>query len=236
MIPTYNEKDNIKILVPKITDVFSQYDIDGEIIIVDDQSTDGSFDLFAEMAQRDPRLVIINRSGAPSLSLAWHEGFVAATKENVVCIDGDLCHDPVYFPEMLKELERFDLVIGSRYIDDRKIKVMEGKSFIASICSKLGQYSSRLVFGFSEQDTSHSFRMFKKEVFSRIQNKLVEDGNVYLIQFLYEAKKTGAKVVEIPIIYGKRLHGETKLKISKESIRYFKFLFKTLIQRCRGRS
>lgn len=234
VVPTFNEKENIQILVPRILDVFSKHAIDGEIVIVEDPSTDGSEPVLRGLEAKHPEVRVVFRKPPGSLSKAWHEGFAAASKANVVCIDADLCHDPEYFPQMLEKMTDCDLVIGSRYLDPSASK-MEDKSILAILCSRLGQISSRLVFSFRETDTSHSFRMFKKPLFDRIAGKLNQEGNVYLIQFLYEAKKVGARVSEIPIVYGKRIYGETKLRVTKETVRYFKFVFRTLGQKMIGR-
>jgi len=233
VVPTFNEKNNIQILVPQILEVFNQNKIDGEIVIVEDPSTDGSKEVLCELDAANPEIRVIFRKPPGSLAKAWHEGFEAAKKDYIVCIDADLCHDPKYFPLMLSKMETHDLVIGSRYLDPDAAKIA-GKSFVASVCSKLGVYSSQLVFGFKETDTSHSFRMFKKELFDQIADKLDQDGNVYLIQFLYEVEKIGANITEIPIVYGKRIYGETKLKVSKETIRYFKYVLKTLGRKITG--
>jgi dolichol-phosphate mannosyltransferase len=235
VVPTFNEKENIQILVPRILEVFKKNDINGEIVIVEDPSTDGSAEVLRSLESRHSAVRVIFREPPGSLSKAWHEGFLAASKAHVVCIDADLCHDPAVFPEMLSKMEAFDLVIGSRYLNSTVSK-MEDKSLLAILCSRFGQISSRLVFGFKETDTSHSFRLFKKEMFNRIAAKLDQEGNVYLIQFLYEAEKAGAKVTEIPIVYGKRIYGETKLKVTKETVRYFKFVAHTLLQRLKGKN
>lgn len=227
VIPTFNERENIQILVPRVLEVFARSGIDGEIIIVEDPSTDGSEEVLRALAATYSEVKVIFREPPGSLSRAWHEGFVASSKQNIVCIDADLCHDPAYFPGMLEKMGEYDIVIGSRYLAATG-KVMKDKSPVAILCSKLGQYSTRFVFGFQETDTSHSFRMFRKEVFTRIADRLDEEGNVYLVQFLYEAKRVRARVGEIPIVYGKRIHGETKLKISRETLRYFRFLLRTV--------
>jgi dolichol-phosphate mannosyltransferase len=227
VVPTYNERENIEILVPRILCVFREHSIDGEIVIVEDRSTDGSEEVLRQMQSELPEVRVLFREPPGSLSKAWHEGFLVADGEFVVCIDADLCHDPDYFPSMLRRMETCDLLIGSRYLEPGSQR-MEDKSLAAKLCSRVGQISSRMVFGFTETDTSHSFRMFRRDLFERIANRLNQEGNVYLIQFLYEAKRAGARVAEMPIVYGKRIHGETKLNISRETMRYFRFVFRTL--------
>ena len=233
VIPTYNEKKNIRILVPKILNIFNDHDIDGEIIIVDDQSTDGSRIVLKELEAKIHCLRIIFRDPPRSLSRSWFEGFNGASKENIVCIDADLCHDPKYFPQMLDRLESFDIVIGSRYLH-RRWRIMEGKSLFPGFASIIGQYLTRISIGLKESDISHSFRMFKKEVFLSIKEKLKQEGNTFLIEYLYHAKRHGYRITEIPIQYGKRIHGRTKLKVSKEGMRYLKFITKIFFKRLFG--
>jgi dolichol-phosphate mannosyltransferase len=222
VIPTFNECENLKILIPRVQEVFRANDIDGEIVVVDDNSTDGSKEVLEELARRYPNLVVSIRKGPPSIAKAWFEGFELASRENIVCIDGDLCHDPGYFPAMLGELQSHDLVIGSRYLN--RSMMMRDKSWLASYVSYFGQYLTRLATGFRETDVSHSFRMFKKSVFERIKPQLKNEGNVFLIEFLIHAKRHGCRVTEIPIEYGKRVHGETKLRVFREGLRYLRYI------------
>lgn len=233
VVPTYNEKENIGVLVPRILTVFRDHGIDGEIVIVEDPSTDGSAEVLRALEREHPEVTVIFRKPPGSLSKAWHEGFLAAKKELIVCIDADLCHDPAAFPQMLEKMADYDVVIGSRYLDPNA-RMMEDKSLVSNLCSKFGQYSSRLVFGFRARDTSHSFRMFRKSLFLKFADRLDQSGNVYLIQFLHEAQKAGARITEVPIVYGKRIYGETKLKVTKETVRYFRFVFQTLGRRLGG--
>lgn len=231
VIPTYNEKENIQILVPGILKVFEDNNINGEIVIVEDKSNDGSYEVLKEMEEKIKCLTVIFRKPPNSISRAWLEGFSLASKENIVCIDADLCHDPGYFPVMLDKMKDYDIVIGSRYLNNR-IAMMEDKSFLLILVSILGQFLTRFTTGFKETDTSHSFRMFKKAVFLHIKDKLKREGNVFLIEFLFYAKRNGARVTEIPIKYGKRIHGTTKLSVFKEGLRYLKYISLVMLMRC----
>ena len=232
--PTYNERENIQILVPQILDVFRKNNILGEIIIVEDPSTDGSRETYEQLSRDIDCLRVIFRKPPNSISKAWYEGFMAASYENIVCIDADLCHDPDYFPEMLEKIKDFDIVIGSRYLNNRW-SMMKEKSRLQVFVSIIGQHITHLFLGLNESDTSHSFRMFKKSIFLKIHEKLTKEGNVFLIQFLYYAKRANARVCEIPIDYGKRIHGTTKLSVGKEGLRYLIFVFSTFLKRIVGR-
>lgn len=230
VVPSLNEKENLQILIPRVLEVFKKNGIDGEVIIVDDSSSDGTFEFLNEQRTLIPSLKVIFRKPPASISRAWYEGFEAAGKKIIVCIDADLCHNPDYFPEMLEKMDEFDIVIGSRYLNGL-LNVMEGKSRFAAFLSVCGQFITRSVTGFKEFDTSHSFRMFKKDVFEAIKGKLKNKGNTFLIEFLYYAKTGGAKVTEIPIEYGKRVYGSTKLKVSREGFRYICFIAKMFFKR-----
>ncbi|MEW6040558.1 MAG: polyprenol monophosphomannose synthase [Elusimicrobiota bacterium] len=232
VIPTYNERENIKVLVPKIQSVFKENNIDGEIIIVDDNSTDGTKEEIYQLSRENKNVRIKIRGGKKSLSKSWMEGFEMAQKEIVVCIDADLCHDPKYFPLMLEKMNKYDIVIGSRYLISTGQPKMEGKSFFPIFVSEVGQKITRFCTGFTQTDTSHSFRMFKKKVFEDIKNCLRYEGNVFLIEFLYFAVQKGYKVTEIPIIYGKRIYGKTKLSVLKEGLRYLYHIFQLRFRRC----
>jgi dolichol-phosphate mannosyltransferase len=222
VIPTYNERENLKVLIPNIQRVFASNDLDGEIVVIDDNSTDGSKEVLLDLVKVHPNLVVRFRNGPPSIARSWFEGFDLASKENIVCIDGDLCHDPNYFPAMFARLGDSDIVIGSRYLD--RSMMVKDKSWLASYVSFVGQYLTRLVTGFNETDISHSFRMFRKSVFDGIKGRLRHEGNVFLIEFLINAKRSGCCVTEIPIEYGKRIHGETKLRVFREGLRYLRYI------------
>lgn len=230
VIPTLNEYKNLQILIPRVLEVFEKNKIDGEIIVIDDSSSDGTREFFKSQAPLIPQLKVIFREPPASISRAWYEGFQAAGKKIIVCIDADLCHNPDYFPAMLAKIGEFDLVIGSRYLNN-PVNVMKGKSGFAVFVSVCGQFLTRGITGFKESDTSHSFRMFKKSVFDAIKGKLKNKGNAFLIEFLYYAKINGAKVTEIPIEYGKRVYGSTKLRVSREGIRYICFIIKLFFKR-----
>ena len=230
VVPTLNEKKNLQILIPRILDVFIKNEIEGEIIIVDDSSSDGTLEFLEEQKSLIPSIKAICRRPPSSISRSWYEGFEAATKKIIVCIDADLCHNPDYFPKMLELMSKFDMVIGSRYLNN-PVSLMQGKSRFAALLSVIGQFITRSVAGLPETDTSHSFRMFKKEIFDAIKGKLKSKGNTFLIEFLYYAKNNGAKVTEIPIEYGKRRYGSTKLRVSREGLRYACFILKLSLKR-----
>jgi len=108
---------------------------------------------------------------------------------------------------------------------------MEGKSFFAIFVSEVGQVITKFCTGLTQADTSHSFRMFKKKVFDDVKSHLKYEGNVFLIEFLYFAVKKGYKVSELPIIYGRRIYGKTKLSVLKEGLRYLYYIVQLRFRR-----
>ncbi|MBI2476179.1 MAG: glycosyltransferase [Candidatus Taylorbacteria bacterium] len=229
VIPTYNEKKNLQILIPKILAVFRKNQLDGEIIVVDDRSGDGSFEYLSEQVKLIPELKVIFRDPPPSLAGAWFEGFEAASKKYVASIDADLCYEPELLPVMLKKMKDFDMVIGSRYVNNR-FSMMKGKPVFPVLLSIISQFITRLATGLTVYDTSSGFRLFKKKVFNAIKDKLKTKGNTFLIEFSFYAKENGARIMEIPIEYGERIYGATKLKISREGFRYLRFIIKTFLR------
>jgi hypothetical protein len=112
--------------------------------------------------------------------------------------------------------------------------MVKDKSWLASYVSFAGQFITRITTGFQETDTSHSFRLFKKSVFEGIKHNLKREGNVFLIEFLILAKRNGCRVTEIPIEYGKRIHGVTKLRVFREGLRYLRYIGTVLSMRLRS--
>jgi dolichol-phosphate mannosyltransferase len=175
---------------------------------------------------------VIFRSPPNSLSRSWYEGFSQATKTIIVCMDADLCHDPCYLPPMLELMATHDMVIGSRYVDQGR-HAMEGKSLLAVWVSIIGQHLTRWATGITARDSSHSFRMFQQSVFRSIRRHLNCKGNAFMVEFSFYAYRAGFRIVEMPIIYGKRIHGETKLKVSKEGLRFLRLLAILFVNRRR---
>jgi len=224
VIPTYKESENIRILIPKIEQEMHNINKEGEIIIVDDNSEDGIVDIVETQNALYHNINLIIRKGTRGIASAWLEGIRACRGEEIVIMDADLCHNPIYFQPMLEVLNIYDMVIGSRYMSEHKVR-MENKSFIAVFLSQLGQVLSRWVLRLNQSDMSHSFRMFRREVFIRVGDDLCFNGNVMMIEFTYRATCAGFRITEVPIIYEKRKFGKTKLNVLSQGLLFIKALF-----------
>ena len=218
VIPTYNEKENIEILIPSLEDALQEQGIAAEIIIVDDNSPDKTGEAAKKLNETYNNIVVVVRTEEKGIASAWFHGYDIARGKYIATIDADLCHRPEDLVRMYRELPGYDIVIGSRYIEQGS--GMTGKSRVHILASKVAQYVIKFFIGINETDMTHSFRIFKRGVFQSIKNDLNTSGNVFLVMFLHLAVKKGYTIKEVPITYGKRKYGETKLNVYSESARF----------------
>ena len=219
VLPTLNEKENVEILLPRIHDTLRAMGVHSEIWIVDDGSTDGTVEAAEGIAESLPEIRTLRRMRPPGLADSLREGFGRASGRHVACMDADLCHDPAYLRPMWERMEACDLVIGSRYLDSRRTRT-EGKTFLQDKASRWGRRVTSGVLGLPQSDTSHSFRMFRRSCYERIAPGLRSHGNLFFIEFLCAFQRSGFRIEEIPVAYGVRRYGESKLNVLGESLRY----------------
>ena len=203
IIPTYNEQDNI---IPMIEKVFS-LPVDFDLLIIDDNSPDGTAELVREMQKKYPtKLHMIQRSGKLGLGTAYITGFKWALEKNytMVCeMDCDFSHNPEDLPRLRKAiLEGADVAVGSRYIEGggvynwpkRRILLSKGASLYA-----------RLITGIPVQDTTAGFVCYRREFLENLNmDKIVFKGYAFQIQMKYAAYLMGYIIKEIPIWFKDR--------------------------------
>lgn len=225
VIPTRNERGNLELLLPELLAVYDEHRIDGEIVVVDSASVDGTDTLVEQLGRDDRRLRLVREPTVGNLALAWNAGVAAAAAPVVGFMDADRVHDPQDLVRLYRLLmDGPDMVIGNRYgTFGRK---MESKSIFNEGFSQAGQRLVRLWLGISLQDISHGFRVFRKERFERISSMMKADGNSFLVEMVYFFLKEGMTIKEAPVGYGERIYGEDKLKIWRESKRFIKLLIR----------
>lgn len=203
VIPTYNEKDNISFLIKKIFEEFSKNKINGEIIVVDDNSLDGTGEIVENLKKKQKNIQIIHRKGKLGLSSAVIEGWNIAKGSVLGVMDADLSHSPDYLWPMFKIIKNkeADFVIGSRYIKGGKI---EGWNLKRKILSR----SATLLAGFFTEvkDPMTGFFMIKKECIKNVD--LNPKGFKILLELLIKSKYE--TVIEIPITFKNRTKGKSK--------------------------
>jgi dolichol-phosphate mannosyltransferase len=213
IIPTYNEKENIEQIVLEIF----RHAADINILIVDDNSSDGTSGIIDNMAGNDSRVTVMHRMFSRGRGLAGIDAFKEALRRNeinyIIEMDGDFSHHPKYIPLFLEEIKAADVVIGSRYVNGGRDSE---RSCIRINMSKLVNLFVRKYLGFNVLDCSSGYRCFRKETLSSINwDKMISREPSIIEEVLYECKLKGCKIKEIPIVFQERKLGKTKLGIVK---------------------
>jgi len=209
VIPTYNERNNIERIVPLVL----QQDPELHVLVVDDNSPDGTGAKVDEMRAAEPRLHVLHRKGKGGLGSAYIAGFEWALAETdarfVFEMDADFSHDPASIPEFLRAIEDVDLVVGSRYLHGVTVINWPLSRLILSVGANL--YAS-FVTGLPLKDCTGGFKCFRRETLERLPLKRVQsDGYSFQIELNYHAWKQGLRIREIPIIFTDRVIGESKM-------------------------
>jgi dolichol-phosphate mannosyltransferase len=225
VIPTYNEKNNLARLVEEI---FSLAIENLSVIVVDDNSPDGTGVLADELAGAMPRLAVIHRAGKGGLGSAYIAGFKAALAvgaDFIMEMDADFSHDYHYIPQFLQEMNTADLVLGSRYIKGGEIK---NWNWMRKLVSALGNIYARFVLGAPIHDLTGGFKCYRRAVLEKINlNELDSAGYVFQIETTFLAWKNKFAIKEIPIIFTERQAGDSKFNFKI----FFEALFRVLLLR-----
>jgi dolichol-phosphate mannosyltransferase len=217
VVPTYNEAVNLPSIVPQILAQDPRLDV----LIVDDNSPDGTGALADRMAAADPRVHVLHRPGKGGLGKAYLAGFRWALErdyELVFEMDADFSHDPKFLADFLRAAEQADLVIGSRY----KTGVNVINWPISRLLLSLGanQYA-RLITGMDIMDSTGGFKCFHRRVLETIDfDRVRSNGYSFQIEMSFRAWKKGFRLMEIPIVFTDRVEGQSKMnkRIVREAI------------------
>ena len=211
VIPTYNEADNIEVL---INQVFG-FHPDFNIMIVDDNSPDGTGEIADKLAASDSRIHVVHRPGKAGLGTAYVRGFKEALGRGADLIfemDADFSHDPKYLKDFLIASEKAGLVIGSRYMNGVRV---EGWRFRRLLLSKFANMYVSYIMVKPIWDFTAGFRCYRRAVLEAIDlNRIKSDGYAFQIEMTYLAYKHGFRVAEIPILFREREHGASKISRS----------------------
>jgi dolichol-phosphate mannosyltransferase len=207
IVPTFNERDNVELLFHKLEAALRG--VAWEVVYVDDNSPDGTWQKVRELASRDPRVRCIRRIGRRGLSGACIEGILAASAPVAAVIDADLQHDETRLPHMLAPLESeaADLVVGSRYIEGGSADSFDRqRAGISAFATAL----ARKVLKVEVADPMSGFFMIRRDRFEQLAPQLSTQGFKILLDVVASAQGS-LRIVEIPFQFGSRLHGESKL-------------------------
>ena len=211
IIPTYNEKENLGPLLEAIYEIRP----DIHVLVVDDNSPDGTGQLVAEWAeapQYEGRLFLLRRAGKLGLGTAYIAGFrwaLARSYRRILEMDADFSHNPRYLPDLLAAAEEADLVLGSRYVPGGGVK---NWGFWRRFLSRGGSLYARVLLGLPYQDLTGGFKCFRREVLETLDLGAVRsNGYSFQIELTYRAHCKGFKIKEVPIIFEDREVGKSKM-------------------------
>lgn len=216
IIPTLNEHGNISRLITKINNITKANNIKNEIIVIDDNSRDGTIEEIKNMQNFQENLRLIVRDKPDGIGSAHIVGYNLAKGDLIISMDADLSHPPEKIPEFIRKINSgFDMVMSSRYVPGGETD----KNLKFYLISKLGGYYLSLMLRIKILDFTTGYRAIKKQLWQKIKNYTYSKKNVFLIESVYFAHKKGAKLAEIPIFFKERELGESKTPLFKESLK-----------------
>ena len=217
VMPTYNERENVPVIVPL---VLAQHP-GIQILIVDDNSPDGTGAIADEMAAADSRIHVLHRAGKLGLGTAYVAGFKWALERDyqfVFEMDSDFSHNPDHIPEFLEAAQEHDLVLGSRYL--KGVTVINWPMSRLLLSYFANKYA-RIVTGLPFSDTTGGFKCYRREVLEGIDlDRIRSEGYSFQIETTFRAWRKGFKLGEITIVFSDRTEGTSKMsgKIMREAV------------------
>lgn len=217
IVPTYNERDNLPPLVAKLLSLPVKIDL----LVVDDNSPDGTGQIADELAAKHPQVKVLHRAEKNGLGRAYCAGFAWALERDYECImemDGDFSHNPDDIAKFLEAAKDADLVIGSRYCNG--IRVINWPLTRLMLSMGAGMYV-RIITGMPFSDPTGGFKCFRRHALKSIDLDAVRsNGYSFQIELTHKLWRQGMKVVEVPIIFTDRFQGTSKIsrKIVYEAV------------------
>lgn len=217
VIPTYNESDNIERLTQEV--LAQQPNL--HVLIVDDNSPDGTGLLADRMAAASDRVHALHRSGKLGLGSAYRDGFrhaLAMGADFIIEMDADFSHDPAMLPRFLQQMGNYDLVIGSRYLNGVSVVNWPLRRLMLSYFASI---YTRMITGLQISDCTSGFKCFSRKVIEAINlDSITSDGYSFQIEMNYRCMEKGFRIGEIPIIFIDRHAGTSKMskKIVREAV------------------
>lgn len=208
VVPTYNEVDNVRALIPRLLELPHSIDV----LVVDDNSPDGTAAAVKEFQARIPRVHLLERPGKMGLGSAYIAGFRYCLREGadlVFEMDADFSHDPASIPEFLEASEQADVVLGSRYLNGVTVVNWPLSRLVLSFSANV---YARLLTGVPVKDLTGGFKAIRREVLEAIDlDRIRSDGYSFQIELTFQAWRQGFRIREIPIVFTDRRVGISKM-------------------------
>ncbi len=222
IIPTYNEAENIQNITKRILEVKE----DSTILVIDDNSKDGTGVIVDKLSNKDKRIHIIHRPKKLGLGSAYRAGFKYGLENKfdyIITMDADFSHNPKYIPLLINKMKDVDVCVGSRYVKGGKIK---NWGIIRKAISRGANLLAQILLGSSVHDNTTGFRCYKSHVVKEILNANIHsNGYSFLVEIAYFLQKKKYKIGEIPLDFIDRRYGKSKIS-KKEIFQSAKMLFK----------
>ncbi|XP_043246296.1 dolichol-phosphate mannosyltransferase subunit 1-like [Amphibalanus amphitrite] len=212
LLPTYNERENLPIIVWLLVKYFTDAKVEFEIIVIDDGSPDGTLEA-AEQLQRiygEERIVLRPRAKKLGLGTAYIHGLKHARGQFIIIMDADLSHHPKFIPRMiaLQQKDNLDIVTGTRYSGDGGVS---GWDLRRKLISRGANYLTQVLLQPGASDVTGSFRLYRRDVLRRLVDSCVSKGYVFQMEMIVRATRLGYRIGEVPISFVDRVYGESKL-------------------------
>jgi dolichol-phosphate mannosyltransferase len=208
IIPTYNEKENL----PLVLDALLSQQCGTDVLIVDDNSPDGTAEIAREYGKQHPEVQLLLREKKDGLARAYLAGFDWGLKrhyDNFIEMDADLSHDPKDVPRLIEALKAADAVVGSRYV---KGGGTEGWDRFRQLISRGGNIYAKLVLSVKYEDLTGGYNAWTRKTLKEIDLSAIQSkGYAFQVEMKYRAHRRGLKIVEIPILFRNRIHGVSKM-------------------------
>lgn len=217
IIPTYNELENVKKIIPAVLEQNSGIDI----LIVDDNSPDKTGDYVEELSKENSRIKLLRREKKLGLGTAYIAGFKYALQHNydfVFEMDADFSHDPNEIKNFLEAIKEADLVLGSRYINGVRVLNWPMRRLLLSYFASV---YTRIITGLPVKDATGGYKCFRIDVLKAIDlDRIRSNGYSFQIEMTFKAYKKGFRIKEIPIVFMDRVKGKSKMskKIVREAV------------------
>lgn len=217
VIPTYNEHDNIERLIDQVLLQAPSL----HVLVVDDNSPDGTGQLADQLAKKYERVKVLHRAGKMGLGSAYRDGFRHAIDlgaEYLIEMDADFSHDPAILPVFLEQIKTHDLVIGSRYLNGISVVNWPLRRLMLSYGAN---WYTRLITGLTIMDCTSGFKCFRRNLIERIDlDRVRSDGYSFQIEMNFRSAEQGARICEVPIIFIDRRAGQSKMskRIVREAV------------------
>ena len=208
IVPTYNERENI----PPLVDALLRHD-GVRVLVVDDDSPDGTGAIADECARRHPdRVAVLHRTGRRGLGRSYVDGITLALTQPVdlICqMDADFSHDPARLPDLIAAAQSAEVVIGSRYVPGGSIVNWPRRRHLLS---RFANMYVRAITRIGARDCTSGFRCWRRDALAAIPlDRVVSDGYSFLVEMLFVAARQGRRIAEVPITYVERREGQSKM-------------------------